>query len=59
MKRVLVWLLVGIGITVASVAVFIFAAWLFPGDPGRFYSLFAAITAGLGLLVRMLMRPPA
>jgi len=36
-KRALKWVLAGIGITIASIVVFVLAAWLFPGDPGRSY----------------------
>jgi len=49
MKTILTWALGAAGITIACLAVFVFAAWLFPGDPGRFYlwlgvaSLMAAV----------------
>ena len=57
MNRVVQWLLVGLAITVVSVAVFILAAMLFPGDPGKFYLILSLVTLTLAVAVRVLGFP--
>ena len=57
MKRAVTWVLVGLGITVASVAVFVLAVALPPGDPSKFYLIVAVALLALTLLWRMLGLP--
>ena len=57
MKRALTWALTAIGITFVSVAVFILAAALFPGDPGRFYLIAVSILLTFTLAWRLLGLP--
>ena len=57
MQRALKWLLVGIGLTILSVAGFIVAAALSPGDPGRSYLIFGLILLAITLAWRLLRLP--
>jgi hypothetical protein len=56
-NRVLLWLLVGLAITIASIAVFIQAGMVFPGDWGRSYSIASIGLVALALLARLLNSP--
>jgi hypothetical protein len=53
-RPILKWGAFVLGIALAGLAVFLFAAWLFPGRSDRFYEIFALATAGVALLVRLL-----
>lgn len=57
MKRALQWTLGALGITFACLAVFILAAGLFPGDPGRFYLIAVSILLTFTLAWRLLGLP--
>ncbi|WP_156397138.1 MULTISPECIES: hypothetical protein [unclassified Sphingomonas] len=50
------WAGLVVGITVLSIAGFIFAAWLSPGDPGRSYLNFALVAAAASLAWRLIAR---
>jgi hypothetical protein len=54
LTRAFKWALAGLGITLASAAIFVLAAALFPGDPGRFYLLLGLVMLGATLIVRLL-----
>jgi hypothetical protein len=51
------WVLAGVGITLASLAIFILAAALFPGDPSRFYYIAALVLLSVTLAWRLLGLP--
>lgn len=55
MRQVLRILLQALAITIASIAIFILAAGLFPGDPGRFYYYVAIFSLVGALLSRLLL----
>lgn len=53
MKRATIWLLAFLGIAIGSVAMFLLAAALFPGNPGRVYMIVCLVALGLTLAVRL------
>jgi hypothetical protein len=53
MRRALKWVLAGLAIILVSLAVFIFAAWLVPGAPGRFYQIAGIVLLSATLLWRL------
>jgi hypothetical protein len=56
-KRWLTWAFAAVGITMACVAVFILAAALFPGNPGRFYLIAGSVVITITLAWRLLGLP--
>ena len=54
MTRALKRVLTGLGITIASVALFVLAAALLPGKPDRFYLLLGLALLGATLVFRLL-----
>lgn len=57
MTRAATWILTGLAITFASVAVFVLAAWLFPGNPGRLYLVLSLTALTATLLLRLFAWP--
>jgi hypothetical protein len=53
MRRIVRWFLAALGLTAASVAVFILALGLLPGDPMRFYLIFGLALLSATLLWRV------
>jgi hypothetical protein len=53
MNRAMIWALVALGITLAIVAVFLLAAALLSGNPGRLYLIVCVVALALGLVVRL------
>lgn len=50
MRRAALWIVTGLGIAVASIAVFLVAAWLFPGAPERLYLILGGGLLSITLL---------
>ena len=51
------WVLAGAGITLASLAIFILAAALFPGNPSRFYLIAVLVLLSATLVWKLLGLP--